>query len=62
MRRDCSPLPVLLDEGVREYDLGNKRLAFEVPNLRGAANHNCRVTIIVHLHVGKLYRLNPQLT
>jgi hypothetical protein len=48
MRCHRYPLPIPLDEGVREYDLGGKRLAFEVPDLRGAANHNRRVTINLH--------------
>jgi hypothetical protein len=51
MRGDGFPLPVLFDEGVGENYLGGKRLAFEVSNLRGGANHNCRVTVNVHLHV-----------
>jgi hypothetical protein len=51
MGRDGSPLPVLFDDGVGENYLGGERLAFEVSSLRGGANHNCRITVNVHLHV-----------
>jgi hypothetical protein len=51
MRGDGPPLAVLLDEGVCKDYRGSERLAFEVSDLRGAADHDGRIAVDVHLHV-----------
>jgi len=53
MRRNRSPFSVLLNEGIREDYFRGDRPAQKVSRLLGISNHHRRVTVNVHLHVGK---------
>jgi len=57
MRRDRSPLTVLLDEGIREDYFRRHRATQKVSCLLGAADYHGRVTVKVYLHVRKFYRV-----
>jgi len=62
MRRDRFPFPILLNERIRENDICGDRAAQKASCLRGAPDHNRRVTVTVYLHVRKFYGFELKIT